>query len=78
MPSSSVLKSWKEISAFLHVTVRTAQRWESDLGLPVHRPRSKRGSAVLGFTEELRAWLQNLPAAGTQLVSLAFEVVRFC
>jgi hypothetical protein len=67
MPSSPVLKSWKEISAFLNVTVRTAQRWERDLGLPVHRPRSKRGSAVLGFTQELEAWLKALPAAGAQL-----------
>ncbi len=67
MPTSPVLKSWKEISAFLHVTVRTAQRWERELGLPVHRPRSKRGSAVLGFTGELRAWLEALPAAKAQM-----------
>ncbi len=74
MPSSPVLTSWKEISAFLHVTVRTAQRWERDLGLPVHRSRGKRGSAVLGFREELGAWLKALPVAGAQLNHSAAEL----
>ena len=31
------LTSWKEIAEFLEVSVRTAQRWESDGGLPVRR-----------------------------------------
>lgn len=62
MDASPVLKSWKEISAFLRVTARTAQRWERDLGLPVHRTRGERGSAVLGFREEIETWLQSRPA----------------
>ncbi len=37
------------------------QRWEADLGLPVHRPKGKDRSAVLGFTEELDAWLRHTP-----------------
>jgi GAF domain-containing protein len=62
MENSPVLKSWKEISAFLRVTVRTAQRWERDRGLPVHRTRAEKGSAVLGFREEIQTWLQTRPA----------------
>jgi len=57
----SILNSWKEIAAYLGRGVRTVQRWEADLGLPVHRPKGKDRSAVLGFTEELDAWLRHTP-----------------
>jgi CheY-like chemotaxis protein len=51
-----ILKSWKEIATFLHCGVRTAQRWEAELGLPVRRPRGDR-HVVLAFTEELAQWI---------------------
>jgi hypothetical protein len=57
----SILNSWKEIAAYLGRGVRTVQRWERDLGLPVRRPRRKDRSTVLAFAEELDAWLQNTP-----------------
>ncbi len=57
----SILNSWKEIAAYLGRGVRTVQRWEADLGLPVHRPKGKDRSAVLGFSEELDAWLRHTP-----------------
>ena len=44
--------------------VRTMQRWEHDLGLPVHRPRGKDRSAVLAFAGELDAWLHKTPLRG--------------
>lgn len=34
---SDRLNGWKEIAAFLGKSVRSAQRWESELGLPVER-----------------------------------------
>lgn len=62
MESSRILKSWKEISAHLRVGTRTAQRWERDFELPVHRTRDHSGSAVMALVEELDMWLQTRPA----------------
>ncbi|MGA8149722.1 MAG: hypothetical protein WB952_02000 [Terriglobales bacterium] len=50
------LDSWKEIAAFLGRDERTVNRWEKDLGLPVHRLPGARGR-VYAYTEELTAWL---------------------
>lgn len=41
--------------------VRTVERWEHDLGLPVHRPKGRDRSAVLALPEELDAWLHRTP-----------------
>ena len=57
----NILNSWKEIANYLGRGVRTVQRWERDLGLPVHRPKGKDRSAVLAFPEELDKWLQQTP-----------------
>ena len=57
----NILNSWKEIANYLGRGVRTVQRWERDLGLPVHRPKGKDRSAVLAFPEELVNWLQQTP-----------------
>src|SRR3984885_4315700 len=35
---STVLSSWKDIARYLGKGVRTVQRWERHLGLPVRRP----------------------------------------
>lgn len=56
-----ILNSWKEIAAYLGRGVRTAQRWERCLGLPVHRPKGTDRSAVLAFAHELEAWLHHTP-----------------
>lgn len=57
----NILNSWKEIANYLGRGVRTVQRWERDLGLPIHRPKGKDRSAVLAFPEELNQWLQQTP-----------------
>ena len=41
--------------------VRTVQRWEAQLGLPVHRPAGREHSAVLAFSNELDQWLNSRP-----------------
>jgi hypothetical protein len=55
--SRQILSGWKEISNHIERGVRTAQRWESLLGMPVHRPALKNRSAVVAFSDELEGWL---------------------
>lgn len=55
-PHGNELASWKEIAEYLGVNVRTAQKWETERGLPVHRlPGSGRGH-VLVTINELETW----------------------
>lgn len=51
------LNSWKEISLYLDRGVRTVQRWERELGLPVHRIGRGPRSPVHAFPGELQNWL---------------------
>ena len=61
-PPSRILNSWKEIASYLGRGVRTIQRYEEKLGLPVHRPAGTERSAVLAFADELERWLRNTPS----------------
>lgn len=61
MSDRRILNSWKEIATYLGRGVRTVQRWEAQLGLPIHRPAGKDHSAVLAFSSELDQWLDNRP-----------------
>jgi hypothetical protein len=57
-----ILNGWKEISNHIQRGVRTAQRWELLLGMPVHRPALKDRSAVVAFSDELDRWLSRTEA----------------
>ncbi len=61
---SALLSSWKEIAAHLGVSVRTAQNWEAERGLPVRRVPGGRGRVVV-YVSELDAWLINAPPVDT-------------
>ncbi len=54
-PPSQELHSWKEIANYLHITIRTAQRWELERGLPIHRLPGGRGH-VYATAAELEEW----------------------
>jgi hypothetical protein len=56
-----ILNGWKQISSHIDRGVRTAQRWEALLGMPVHRPALKDRSAVVAFSDELESWLSRTP-----------------
>lgn len=60
-PAKEFLNSWKEIAVYLNRGVRTVQRWEAELGLPVRRPRGKRHSAVIAACAELDQWIASRP-----------------
>jgi hypothetical protein len=51
------LSSWKEIAQYFGRGVRTVQRWEATLGLPVRRPHGRSRSAVMAIAGELDEWL---------------------
>jgi hypothetical protein len=55
--SRRLLNGWKEISGHIDCSVRTAQRWEAQLGMPVHRPATKDSGVVVAFSDELENWL---------------------
>jgi hypothetical protein len=55
---SEVLSSWKDIALYLGKGVRTVQRWERHLGLPVRRPvGASQKSAVLLYRGDVDEWL---------------------
>jgi CheY-like chemotaxis protein len=54
-----ILKGWKDIAKYLGCGVRTVQRWEGRLGLPVRRPSRGPRSAVVALTKDLDAWLRS-------------------
>jgi hypothetical protein len=53
------LSTWKEIAVYLDCDVRTCQRWERKLALPVHRfdPDSSK-TRVFAYKSELDEWLK--------------------
>lgn len=65
-----MLSTWKEIAAYLGVSVRTAQSWELERGLPVQRVPGPR-ARVFATPAALSAWLQSGP--GRALASEAGE-----
>ena len=64
-----VLHSWKEISNYTGRGVRTIQRYEVQLGFPIHRPAGSPRSAVLAFSDEVDAWLNRSPVRGGQFMN---------
>ncbi len=57
----SVLSGWKEIAKHLGKGVRTVQRYEHDLGLPVRRPAGHSSGSVVALKSELEAWVYARP-----------------
>jgi hypothetical protein len=57
--ADGLLTSWKDISAYLNRGVRTVQRWEQMLALPVHRIGVGNRAPVFAFKNEIDNWLQD-------------------
>ena len=56
-----VINGWKEIANYLGKSVRTVQRYERVLGLPVRRPARKSIASVIATKVELDAWIAAAP-----------------
>lgn len=61
-----MLNSWKEIASYLGRGVRTVQRWELELGLPIHRIGKGKRSPVYATIAELNFWISTSDAARVQ------------
>jgi len=57
MVERRVLNSWKEISDYLKRDIRTCQRYERELGLPIHRLEDSPRARVFAYADELDVWL---------------------
>jgi len=68
-PSSNghVLNSWKEIAQYMGLGIRTVQRYEVDLGLPVRRPGGKQRGSVMALSSEIDHWLLSSPTRGDHI-----------
>lgn len=59
--AAPILNGWKEIATYLGKGVRTVQRYERLMGLPIRRPASKSRAAVVATKSELDAWVAASP-----------------
>ncbi len=50
------LTGWKDVAGYVGKSVRTAQRWEKTVNLPVHRITTPNGEVVYSFRTELDEW----------------------
>ena len=64
------LTSWYEIAAHFNRSIRTVQRWERNLHLPIRRPNGVRG-IVLADAGELDAWFRSQSTARLKPEALA-------
>ncbi len=59
MPNREILDSWKEIAVYLNRSVRTCQRFEKKLDLPIHRIDDSYRARVFAYKEEIDLWMEN-------------------
>jgi septal ring factor EnvC (AmiA/AmiB activator) len=58
-----LLSGWKDIAHYLGRGVRTVQRYERDLGLPVRRPVGHPSGAVVAMKSDLDSWVRSSSTA---------------
>jgi len=56
-----VFSGWKDVANYLGKSVRTVQRYERELGLPIRRPVANATIAVIATKAELDAWISASP-----------------
>lgn len=72
--TAPTLNSWKEIAVYLGRGVRTAQRWQMELRLPIHRVRQTPRSPVFAYTAELDEWLRRQAGGSNKAQIKHYEV----
>lgn len=61
---TEVLSGWKEIAHYLGKGVRTVQRYEWQMALPVRRPAGKPHGSVVATKAEIDTWVSASPMHG--------------
>jgi hypothetical protein len=56
-----IFSGWKNIAQYLGMGVRTVQRYERQLGLPIRRPAGEARGTVVATKSELDAWVAASP-----------------
>jgi hypothetical protein len=70
MNDPMLLTCWKDIARYMGKGVRTVQRWEQKLDLPVRRPQGAvYKSAVVARPKDLDAWLASRWSSRSRLAS---------
>ena len=64
-----ILSGWKEIANYLRKGVRTVQRYERELGLPIRRPAGKSRSSAIAIKAELDCWLKGNPVQSDERIT---------
>lgn len=67
--SEEIVNGWKDIASYLGKGVRTVQRYERGLGLPVRRIPGKSNGSVVATKAELCAWILASPIRETLQLS---------
>src|SRR5271154_7031916 len=57
------LESWKEIATYIGRDERTAMRWATERGMPVHRVPGGKRSRVFASRAEISSWLSGIRSA---------------
>lgn len=65
-----ILSGWKEIANYLGKGVRTVQRYECELGLPIRRPAGISRGPVIATKAEIDAWISASPVREAFRLSL--------
>jgi hypothetical protein len=62
LEEKKILESWKEIASHLKRSIATYQRWEIELGLPIHRMDGTPRARVFAYADEIDRWMvEKLP-----------------
>lgn len=57
----AIISGWKDIAKYLGKGVRTVQRYERELGLPIRRPAGRVAGSVIATKAELDCWIAAIP-----------------
>jgi len=71
-----VLSGWKTIANYLGRGVRTVQRYERELDLPVRRPAGRPRGSVVATKTEIDAWVSASPIPASQMKRLVKKITQ--
>lgn len=58
LPNQEVLRSWKDVAAYMGTCTKTAQRWEKTHHLPIRRVKTGKGAVVFALKPEIDIWIR--------------------